>query len=600
MPRPAYVALVDQFLARLNVTPIPDTRLVDISFTAHDPALAAQVANAFARIHIDHNLETRFAASQEAVDWLNLRVQDIRAKVEKAELALQAYKKRHGTVSLKEHENVVVQQLAELNSALTAANTKFIEVQTLQREFKRIAQQPALIDALPFMTNVDNQLLQNLKGEHAALRYQTAELEERFGPQHPAMLEINAKMQSLEDEIRSEVNKIIRGIETDYKVVKARRNALQAAFERKKEEAQQLNTIGIQYGVLQREAESNRRLYDALLNSMKQTSVSAELKRNNIRMVDAAEVPRGAIRPRPISNLMRAAFIALLLGCGLAWVLESFNTTVKTPEEVEQLLQLPVLGVVGHFHIALSGKTTPVGPLENRLITVKSPHSQPAEAFKTLRANLLMSHIAPAHQVLMVTSPLPRDGKTTVAANLAMVMAQLGRRVLLIDADLRHPKLHRMFDVDASRGLSSILLNDAYERIFVPRIHDTTLHLITAGACPENPSELLSSERMQRFIQAARPRFDVIILDTPPVLAVSDALVASEWVDGLILVVRAGSTPKAHAKRMLAQLGDHHGYRAHGKLLGVVLNGLKPRDGGAYYGHYGSYYRSGRELDHAA
>lgn len=318
LPHSIDAALVDQFLARLKVTPIPDTRLVDISFTAHDPALAAQVANAFARIHIDHNLETRFAASQEAVDWLNLRVQDIRAKVEKAELALKAYKKRHSTVSLKEHENVVVQQLAELNSELIAANTKFIEVQTLYREFKRMAQQPVLVDALPFMTNVENKLVQNLKAEHAALRNQI-----------PAMLEIKAKMKSLEDEMRSEVNKIIRGIETDYKVVKARRNALQAAFERKKEEAQQLNTIGIQYGVLQREAESNRRLYDALLNSMKQTSVSAGLKRNNIRLVDAAEVPRGAIRPRPVSTLMRSALIALLLGCGLAWILESFNTTVQ-------------------------------------------------------------------------------------------------------------------------------------------------------------------------------------------------------------------------------------------------------------------------------
>ncbi len=217
----------------------------------------------------------------------------------------------------------MVPQLAELNSTLTAANTRFIEVQTLHRELKRIAQQPSLIDALPFMANINNELLQNLKGEHASLRYQTAELEERFGPQHPTMLEIKAKIQSLKDEIRSEVSKIIRGIETDYKVADARLQALQAAFERKKEEAQQLNTIGIQYGVLQREAESNQRLYDALLNSMKQTSVSAELKRNNIRIVDAAEVPRGAIRPRPVSNLMRAALIALLLGCGLAWLLES-------------------------------------------------------------------------------------------------------------------------------------------------------------------------------------------------------------------------------------------------------------------------------------
>ena len=180
------------------------------------------------------------------------------------------------------------------------------------------------------------------------------------------------------------------------------------------------------------------------------------------------------------------------------------------------------------------------------------------------------------------------------------MMAQLGRRVLLIDADLRHPKLNQLFDVEGALGLSSILLNDSYERILVPRVNDTTLHLIPAGACPEHPSELLSSERMQHFIRAARQRFDVIIVDTPPVLAVSDALVASEWSDGLIVVVRAGITPKAHARRMLAQLGQHDGGHLHGKLLGVVFNGLKPRAGHAYYGRYGAYYRSGRELDRAA
>ncbi len=278
---------------------------------------------------------------------------------------------------------------------------------------------------------------------------------------------------------------------------------------------------------------------------------------------------------------------------------------MKTPEKAEQPLQLPVLGVVGHYHMHLKDKSTHAGQLENRLITVKSPHSQPAEAFKTLRANVLMSRVTASHQVLLVTSPLPRDGKTTVAANLAIVMAQLGRRVLLIDADLRHPKLHRMFAVDEALGLSSILLNETYERILVPRINDTNLHLIPAGTCPENPSELLGSERMQRFIRAARQRFDVVILDTPPVLAVSDALVASELVDGLIVVVRAGATPRAHAKRMLTQLVEHEEPRAaqsaaQNKVLGVVLNGLKPHDGSAYYGRYGHYYRSGRELDHAA
>ncbi|MDH3599145.1 MAG: polysaccharide biosynthesis tyrosine autokinase, partial [Candidatus Tectomicrobia bacterium] len=546
----APATLIDSFLARLEVKPIPDTRLVDVSFTAHDPALAAKIANALARIHIDQNLERRFAASQESVDWLNQRVQDMREKVEKAERALQRYKERHGTVSLEEHQNVVVQQLADLNSTLTNANTALIEAQTLFREMQRVSQNATAVDSIPLVAN--NSLIQLLKEKYATLRDQAAELEERWGPRHPAMIEIRAKMQALANELRSEMHKAVRGLATDYEVAKAQMNAIEEAFERKKKKAQQFNSIAIQYGVLKREVDTNRQLYNALLTNMKETSISSELKRNTIRIADAAEAPRGPIQPRPMSNIIRATLIGLILGVGFALLLESLDTTIYTPEEAEQLLHLPALGVIGRFKISephRAGRSA-------SLVTVKHPQSQPAEAFKTLRANLLMSDSETPCKVILVTSPLPQDGKTTVAANLAVVMAQMDRRVLLIDADLRHPTLHRVFATDNHFGLSTMLLGEQHERVLEPRVGEATLHLIPAGACPSSPSELLGSDRMRRFIEMARQRYDTVILDTPPVLAVSDALVVSAWVDGIIMVLRSGMTPKAHAKRVLTQFDE--------------------------------------------
>jgi capsular exopolysaccharide synthesis family protein len=414
-------------------------------------------------------------------------------------------------------------------------------------------------------------------------------------------------MQSLANELRSEVRKAVRGLATDYEVAKARMHAIEEAFERKKQEAQQLNSIAIQYGVLKREVDTNRQLYNALLTNMKETSISSELKSNTIRIADAAEAPRGPIQPRPMSNLIRATLLGLILGVGLALLLESLDTTIYTPEEAEQLLHLPTLGVVGRF----KARDPHRAARSASLVTVRHPRSQPAEAFKTLRANLLMSDSEAPCQVILITSPLPQDGKTTVAANLAVVMAQMDRRVLLIDADLRHPTLHKVFATGDGFGLSTLLADEQYERVLKPSIGEATLHLVPAGACPSSPSELLGSDRMRRFIEIARQGYDTVILDTPPVLAVSDALVVSAWVDGIILVLRSGMTPKAHAKRVLTQLGESHAEQIHaknrtssetanGKVLGVVMNGLRPRDGGGYYGQYGYYYRTQDGMGKAA
>ncbi len=587
-------ALVQRVLAGLDVEPIADTRLVDVSFSAPDPRLAAEVANAVTRLYLDHHLETRFAASQEAVDWLDRRVQDMREKVEKAELALQTYKEEHGAVSLEARQSVVVQQLAELSSALTKANTDFIGLQTLHREVQQAAAEPDELDAIPSV--VQNGLIQTLRQDDAALQHRAAELEERWGPKHPGMAGIRAKIRAMRGKIRTEVHKVLRGISTDYNVSKARVDALRDALEAKKQEAQQFNKIAIQYGVLKREADTNKQLYNALLTSMKEMRISAGLKRNNLHIVDAAEVPGTPIKPRPVAILLRTSLVALVLGVGLALLLESLDTTIKTPEEAEQLLRLPIIGAVGRFK---NGRRDASIPGAN-LVTMQQPRSQAAEAFKTLRANLLMNDAATPHKVFLVTSPHPKDGKTTVAANLAVAMAQMDMRVLLVDADLRNPRLHKIFEIDDKAGLSRLLLEAQYEDIMAQHVMANALSLVPAGVSPPNPSELLGSGRMRRFIEIARESYDMVIIDTPPLLAFSDALVASSLADGAIVVLRSGATPRQHARRILTQLGEGWslpptnghvkvGENGQRRVLGLVMNFLESREGSAYYADDGYY-----------
>ncbi len=334
---------------------------------------------------------------------------------------------------------------------------------------------------------------------------------------------------------------------------------------------------------------------------MKKTGISMELERNNIRIIDAAEVPAYPFGVSLISKFMKASLLGLALGFGLAFLLESFDTTIKTPEEAQRLLQLPILCTVRELKTSKQKK-------EDRgvgLVSLQMPRSQAAEAFKTLCTNLLLGYAETPRTVFLVTSPHPHDGKTTVAANLAIGMAQIGRRVLLVDADLRYPSLHKLFDQDAETGLSTLLLQEDFKDITAVDILEGTLSLVPAGPPPPNPLELIGSDRMQRFIELVRERYEIVVIDTPPVLAVSDALLLSPLVDGIVPVLRCGSTTRAHARRMVDHLveltagqaiaEDQGEYVMH-KVLGLAMNFLQRQEPSSYYYYgYNAYYHEGAE-----
>lgn len=364
-----------------------------------------------------------------------------------------------------------------------------------------------------------------------------------------------------------------------------------------------MNEKAIHYDTLKREVQSEQRLSDVLLTRLKETCLSpTATSGNRVRIVDWAEVPTHAINIRPAKTLSQAGLVGLLLGFGLAFGLGYLDSSLKDPEEAEKYLGFPVIGLIS-LYLPKRQLLKSSGAQETSLVALDAPRSPAAESYKMLRTNLLFSYTDPPRKVFLITSSHPNEGKTTVASNLAVVMAQMERRVLLVEADLRNPSFWRTFDVDGRPGLSELLLTEKYEETIDPLAESLTI--IPAGEKPPNPGELIGSSRMRRFVDFARERFDTVIIDSPPIHAVSDALVLSSLVDGILLVVRSHKTSPDHARRAIAQL-----LTMNAKLpatqealmpvlepainLGLVMNFLDPREGQQYggygYGYYQDYY----------
>ncbi len=433
---------VDTFLAQLHVKSEPNVHLVHVSFESGDPELAAEVSNTLARLYIDFNLEMRFAALQDALVWLHKQVDGMRQRVEVSERALQQYANDRDIYALENRLLGVMEEITQLGARLTEAKAERIELETLYKETRRAAAQGKSMEGTPAV--VENRLIQSLKSVHADLLRTRTQLGQKYGEEHPRVLQVNAQSRALATEIHTEVKKVIQAVQTKYQAVKAREDVIVERLQTLQNEVKWLNTDAVQYGVLKREAESNRRLADVLLQRLKEASMSSDLTSgNNIRIIDAAEVPIRPINIRPKLTLGLGAMLGLLAGVCLASLMGYLDNTLETPEEAEEALGLPVVGMIERFPLRRHVKGTATVPL----IALVSPRSAVTEAFKTLRANLLLSSTDSPRQVFLVTSPYPHEGKTTVAANLAMVMAQMERRVLLLDADLRHSSIHKAFHV---------------------------------------------------------------------------------------------------------------------------------------------------------
>ena len=561
--------VIDRFLAGLTVAPVRNSRLVDVVYRSTDPAFASTAANALARAFIEQNLEFKFLSSKEASDWLGERLAEQKKQVDASEHALQQYREQNNAVALDDHQDIVVQKLSDLNAAVTRAKTERIEKEAAYRQIQAIQSDRAALDTFP--TILANPFIQGLKTELSGLQRQLAELSDRLGDKHPDIVKLRSSIQVAEAKLQGEVGKVVQSVRNEFLAAQAQENSLAEALEQQKREALAMNRKGIEYGVLARDAASNRQIFEALMQRTKETGISGELKTNNIRIVDSAETPRSAINVTVRKNLLFALFGGALLGIAVAFLLEYLDNRIKLPEEIKQHLGLAYLGMLP----ALFDKASP-----NPLLQ----HGVPAgflESFRALRTNLLFSSAESGCRSIVVTSTAPGEGKTLVASNLAVALAQAGLRVLLIDADMRKPRIHALFERPQVPGLSNVLVGTSKASDALHRSKVRNLWLLTAGVQPPNPAELLGSKRFKDFLGSLAQHFDWVIVDTPPVMAVTDGLVAAHVVTGVLFVVGAQLTSRHAARQAIDQL-EH----AQANVLGGVLNRVDLKHHPYYYSEY--------------
>ena len=569
------------FRSRIDVDPLPGSRLVNLHFRAYDPQVAADAVNMLAQLYIEQSLELRYTTSTEATGWLSERLKEQQAKVEAAERALQEYREREGLVNQEERQGLVEQKLETLNGAVLDARTDRIAKESLYNQIA--AQGPGQIESFPLV--LGSEPVQALKAELAQLQKEEARLADTLGDRHPDMVRVRGQIRATQEKIRSEMRGVASAAESEYRTALAKEARLAATLEAVKREAQETNRKGIDYAVLKREMETNRQLYQDLLTKTKQTGLETELKTTNIRVVEKAETPRGPVSPNKMRNYQVALILGLLVGIGLALGFEHLDNTFKTPEDVKEHLSVPFLGMVPDVSVKTAGGASR-GPVATQVI--RSANSAVGDAYRVLRTNLIFTSAETTGRVIMVTSAVPGEGKTTTLANLAAALAQNGAKVLAVDADLRRPTLNQHFGLQKTPGLSDLIVGKSAASQAIQSTRIDGLQLIPCGYQPPNPAELLGSPMMKQILDAIRAHYDWVLIDTPPLLAMADAPVLCSLVEGVVLVLAAEVATKPAVMRAIEQVQS-----VGGKVLGVVLNKVNLERNSYYYSqYYGEYYRN--------
>ncbi len=601
--------LVTWFLERLGVQPLRKTRLVDLTFAYRDPKLAADALNALIESYIEMNVERKYQATEQATDFLATQITTVRNEIESMEQKLQEYGRSKNIVALSSSENTVVEKLGDLNRALTDAQVDRINKETYYKEIKNAGP-----DYIP--RALEGSLVQRLAEEYNRLSRDYAKRSETFLPDYPEVQSLKAEMDAAKKALEDETKALVGRAYTDLQAAVSREQALAGAFNQQRGAAFQLNSNAIQYNSLLIEIQNAKSLLESLMTRKSEADVQSRLKgfrSSNIWVVDRAEVPLSPSSPHTAKNMVLGLLVGLFLGLGLALLDENLDVSVKNADDIRKFAGVPTLGMVPAFtkdgaaeggefleEMSVIGEKVAMvwdavggnrsgrkaGRAEQADLQVPfSPDSPFSEQYRTIRTALLFSMEEKNRRALAVTSPMPQDGKTATACNLAASLAKTGKRVVLVDADLRKPRLHQVFRTKNLGGLTNYLLTGLSWDDLLRATPIPTLFLITAGPVPPDPLELLGSDKMAALVAQLKKDFDFVLVDTPPVLAVSDALVIGSRLDGAIMVVRRGRTPREALRRAQERLEEHNI-----ENLGVVLNGVRMRDldeynGLAYYGH---------------
>jgi polysaccharide biosynthesis transport protein len=552
--------LIDFYLGHiLRVTPLKNSRLVKIEITTPDPELSARLANAHGQAYIGQGLNFRTSANRDALDFLEGKLGQLKERVQTAEAALNSFRRQKGIVSLDEKENIIVDRLADLNKRLTEA-----EVERIGLESQVILIKKRAYESVPAV--VSNLLIQTLKAQLSRLEADYANLSTQFTNEYPQMIQMNAQLDETRRRLHSEVGRVAGSIESAFLSAVAKERKLRDTMEQQKNETLGLKDASVEYAVLAREADTNRQLYDSVLQRIKEIGVAAELRASNVFIVDRATPPFKPSKPNVLLYLAASGLIGLAGGLGAAFLKEYFDNTLKTPEEVEQYLNLPNLAAVPEFPSTDRRNLLPDNN-QNHLATVDQPYSSVTEAYSMLHTSIKFSRAGDAPTSILFTSGIPGEGKTVTAINTAIVFARMGASVVLIDADLRNPKCHEVLGVKNSPGLTEVITGQREIQEVTQFTSVRLLHFIPSGSTPPRAPALLGSRKMQEIIESLRHSYDLLVFDSPPIMPVTDAVLLSASVEGVILVVDSRATPNRVVKEAHARL-----QYAKAKILGVVLN----------------------------
>ena len=562
----------------LSVEPLEETKIVSISYTHKNPAMAQLVANAVVKAYMDEMLEIKLATSSYALQWMTQKAAQEREKLEKSEWALQKYMRDNDLVTVENKLTIYPQKLSDFSSQLTAAESERKELQTLLEKISGAGEDLDKLENIPSFA--DSQVLKLVRERLYKANQNIKELSKKYGPKHPLMIKANDELEVLNNEKRFEINRIIASTKNSYELAASKEKNIRELLEETKNEVLNLNEKFIQYSILKRDVDSSRVLYDSLESSIKTEGVTEQSQSVNIWVVRKASLPEAPSFPKKQRNLLLGLILGLFGGIGMAFLIEYLDNTAKSESDLERRYGITVLGAIQRLK----------NPEAIETQVLAKPLSPVAESYRLIRSGLLLSSAQRPPQVILLTSMVPQEGKTSTTANLARVLAQGEKKVLIIDCDLRRPRTHSLFNCANDTGLSTYLTGNCTD-IPIRAVPGEALSLLSAGPISPNPAELLGSATMAGLLSQLRERFDFILLDSPPVQRVADSLALSTIADGTIIVVRYGKTTFDMLSGGIKKLAD-----VNATILGFILNSVKSGDSKAYYG-YSSYYASDEDAE---
>ena len=588
---------VDKYLSFITISPIKTTRLARIEFATPNAILSQALANAHIQVFLRMSLESRFGLTKEAREFLEQKKDELRQKLEKSEAELNKFRRGNNVLSVDKGENIVVDRLVDLNKQLTVARTQRIDAESLTRTVENKNYQ----DLADLMRQP---LVQQLNSNIATLEAEKARVGTIFKPDHPRILELNQQIAAARQAFNNEIAKVVSGIRSNYAAALAKERALEIEVAKQQQDALNLRELGVKYTVLQEDVNANRSLYESVLKRLSETNVS-NVAISNMEIAERAVRPLSPSGPNAPLYILASMLSGLFFGIGFAFLREFISSKVGTPEDVLRATGLATLGVVpdakfldeptsnirarfAKLNLARQSLFSDKATIGKELIVNQSPLSIISESYRTIRTSLLLTQAEKPPQVILLTSPSPQEGKTTTALNIGIALAQDGRSVLLIDGDMRKGLCHARLGLRNHQGLSNVLTGTLSLQEGLRSTKIEGLSLLSCGLVPPNPSELLGSRKMTEVVQELRQRFEFILIDSPPIIGITDAAILSVLVDGVLLVFNAATTSTIYAQKAVERLD-----MIRARLLGVVLNSVNLDDPHyAYYRSYRTYYNN--------